>query len=342
VTVTANPGDTRLLAIVYPRDYLANNVGVGGGLLRLWRRDRDLAQAVLLHELAHHRQGETFFFGFGAPLERLVRAWPLVLLAMVAGMTVAAVGGILNMYLTDAAISSNVAEGAQAAGLDITAFPIQQATSLWDRIWITIRLNLSILPLQLISISFKTLAAFIFPLATIWIAEFNADRFAVRLLPAGASVPVDLLGSGGTWRRRFLDRLSHPPNSLRRWFALRATSPWTLFILLLLWPGSALLLFVTQVVAHVPNQLISQISPETLGFDVSGLGAAVVGWAEMAFEAQAPYLATHAVIMTVWLGFRTLRGARPSRGEVLAYLGAAGVTAAVALLGGLARTSATG
>ncbi|SNX66338.1 Zn-dependent protease with chaperone function [Streptomyces sp. TLI_55] len=67
-----------LLARVYPGGWRTTRVGVFSPLVSLWQRDREAAEAVLLHEIGHLRYGEQHVTGLGSPFTGLVRAWPYV------------------------------------------------------------------------------------------------------------------------------------------------------------------------------------------------------------------------------------------------------------------------
>ncbi|MFF4275739.1 M48 family metalloprotease [Streptomyces sp. NPDC001536] len=66
------------LARVYPSGWRTTRVGVFSPLVSLWERDREAAEAVLLHEIGHLRYGEQHVAGLGSPFTGLVRAWPYV------------------------------------------------------------------------------------------------------------------------------------------------------------------------------------------------------------------------------------------------------------------------
>ncbi|GAA1897475.1 hypothetical protein [Actinomadura bangladeshensis] len=66
------------LARVYPAGWRRARVAVFPALVRMWRgdpADRRAAQAVLLHEIAHVRQGDHPVVGLGSPFVWLIRIW---------------------------------------------------------------------------------------------------------------------------------------------------------------------------------------------------------------------------------------------------------------------------
>ncbi|MEU5258264.1 M48 family metalloprotease [Amycolatopsis sp. NPDC021455] len=75
VEVRANLRRTDLLAFAYLRRPRRPRLAVFAPLVVLWRRDRAAAEAVVRHELAHCRQGDTYLAGATSPLAFIVRHW---------------------------------------------------------------------------------------------------------------------------------------------------------------------------------------------------------------------------------------------------------------------------
>ncbi|WP_141578885.1 M48 family metalloprotease [Actinomadura sp. WMMA1423] len=65
----------RRLARAYPAGWRRARIAVFLPLVHLWRKDRRTAQAVLLHEVAHVRQGDHLVVGLGSPFVWVVRTW---------------------------------------------------------------------------------------------------------------------------------------------------------------------------------------------------------------------------------------------------------------------------
>ncbi|MEV5408931.1 M48 family metalloprotease [Thermopolyspora sp. NPDC052614] len=70
------------LARVYPVGWREARVAVYPPLVRLWGTDREAAQAVLLHEVAHLRQGDHLIVGLASPFAWLVRIWAVALIVL--------------------------------------------------------------------------------------------------------------------------------------------------------------------------------------------------------------------------------------------------------------------
>lgn len=82
-------------ARLYPVGWRRARIAIFRPLPALWRRDRAAAEAILLHEVAHRRQGDQLIVGLGSPFVMLMRIWvPAYLLLVFVPVTVyLAVGG---------------------------------------------------------------------------------------------------------------------------------------------------------------------------------------------------------------------------------------------------------
>ncbi|MEV0400101.1 hypothetical protein [Actinoallomurus sp. NPDC050550] len=110
--VTLRPGR---LARVYPVGFRRARIAVFRPMAALWRQDRPAAEAVLLHEIAHLRQGDHLLVGLGSPFPWLVRVCAPVFLA--AEVLPAVVLFVVQPHL-------GTAVGAQVV-LDVGAIPRQ-------------------------------------------------------------------------------------------------------------------------------------------------------------------------------------------------------------------------
>jgi Zn-dependent protease with chaperone function len=113
------------MARIYPVGWRAARIAVFRPLFELWRRDREAAQAILLHEVAHRRHGDQLVVGLGSPLVWLMRIWvPAFAVLVLAPVVIyAALGGGL---LTQAVAGQGALQLLQPIGLLI--LPV---TALW-------------------------------------------------------------------------------------------------------------------------------------------------------------------------------------------------------------------
>ncbi|MGO8888133.1 MAG: hypothetical protein ACLQB1_00225, partial [Streptosporangiaceae bacterium] len=113
------------MARIYPVGWRTARIAFFRPLPELWRRDREAAQAILLHEVAHRRHGDQLVVGLGSPLIWLMRIWvpAFAVLALAPVVVYAAVGGGL---LTQAVAGQGALQLLQPAVLLI--LPV---TALW-------------------------------------------------------------------------------------------------------------------------------------------------------------------------------------------------------------------
>jgi hypothetical protein len=83
------------MARIYPVGWRAARIAVFRPLTELWGRDREAAQAILLHEVVHRRHGDQLVVGLASPLVWLMRIWvpAFILLTLAPVMVYAALGG---------------------------------------------------------------------------------------------------------------------------------------------------------------------------------------------------------------------------------------------------------
>jgi len=69
-------------ARIYPVSWRRARILLYGGFPKLWAQQRPMAEAVILHEIAHRRQGEHLIAGLGSPFSFLVRLWAVTYLVL--------------------------------------------------------------------------------------------------------------------------------------------------------------------------------------------------------------------------------------------------------------------
>jgi Zn-dependent protease with chaperone function len=252
VEVKVNLKRADQVAFTYATGYRRSEIAIFGGLLKLWRSDREAARAVLLHELGHCRHGDVLMVGAGSFFETLLDAWlPFLVVFFLVPSVVVYVGMSIGSLQEHWQMAQQLNEinrqaediNAQLRGLGIE--PVDVASQghwvvgwllLQARNFFTVELPGSIS--IIISLLVLTPVVIATPLMATWCAEFNADQFVVAeqqspepLLRGLALVSPSL--SRWTW---LTSRLSHPPTKLRQWMAQRGRTPKPLLVLLLLFP----------------------------------------------------------------------------------------------------------
>jgi Zn-dependent protease with chaperone function len=215
---------TDQLAFVYPLTYRKAALAVFGGLVTLWHADQAAARAVLLHEMAHYRHGDVLAVGAGSLLRTLTERWLGLYLALVVVPLVAV--GLIDR---GAAVRSFLA--ATAAGVPFSAFEIV--------LHVLRQVVGTMLPAVMLigaALMFWTASIVVLPLAAIWSAELNADRYAAVVGgAAGLDRALAALPTARSSRQWLLARMSHPPAGLRRTMAaLAATDRGALLLVLML------------------------------------------------------------------------------------------------------------
>lgn len=211
---------TDQLAFVYPLGYRKTAIAVFGGLIKLWRSDRDVAEAVLLHETAHYRQGDTLIVGAGSFFEAVVKNLLLLYVLFLFVPQLLAIVGQRIVFIQESLV----------LGVPASSLVVLTLTQL--------TVGLVLLLFQSVTLLFWTMSIFILPLLGIWWAEFNADRFVAT--SQGSAVPLsaalEKLPRTSSWWKWLLSRLSHPPAKARRWMVSRSVHMTGVIILLLFFP----------------------------------------------------------------------------------------------------------
>lgn len=223
VEVMGNLVRGRELAMVYPAGYRRTRLAVFGGLVRLWRQDRAAAEAVVLHELAHHRHGDVPIIGAGSLFQLLARYTVLGFLVCLAlPQIIHSATLLIQGYLEAARLDAQMRElmeGMRRSGISVP--PYESAYDFGEQLLV----NAGILGKGLLTLAptvfFQMLVFMVMPLAAIWSAELYADRFVVERQGSSAALERGLLmlQRRARWWRWLIFRLSHPPVRLRQWFA---------------------------------------------------------------------------------------------------------------------------
>ena len=224
IVIKANVLRTDQLAFVYPLGYRTTAIALFGGIVKLWRQDRPAAEAVLLHEIAHYRQGDALVVRAGNFFTTLLDLW-LPLLAGFVVVPISLVWGIdaIRFIFSDT--------GLMPLGAGI-GYKINQLLTLFLP-------NLLLISLGLL---LRTAATLSLPLIAIWCAELNADRFAANVQgsPDALVRGMATLARPTSWGRWLVSQMSHPPSELRRALVLQAAQPMGLLLPLLLYPAAYL------------------------------------------------------------------------------------------------------
>ncbi|MEH2240998.1 hypothetical protein [Nostoc sp.] len=213
------------LANVYTLDYGKVAIAIFVEMVKLWQKDQPTAKATLLHELGHYLSGDAFIIGAGSEFRKIVSNWFYLYLLIV-------FIPIVIVYLSQ---TVTFFQEITQAGIGILPGVTHKISQIFIRgiPFFVVLLGQMLMQLLL------TINVFIIPLIGIWCAEFNADQAVARnASPAEALKLIHLLSEKISWTKWLLSRLTHPPKRLRLWLVTQSHNWWSLFLLLLLFPGA--------------------------------------------------------------------------------------------------------
>ena len=306
------------LAFVYPLGYRAAALALFGGFVRLWRADRPAAEAVLLHELAHRRQGDALLVGAASLFRTLLERW--LLLYLVLGL-----GPLVAIWTADRVVAVREILALEALGV---------RTEPWGLVGHLARQFVGVFLPQLVRLSLAlacwTASVIVLPLLAIWTAELAADRFVVQV--QGTAGPLaralGLVRGARSWWEWLLFRMSHPPVALRLLTARKAEAGRGLLLLVLLFP----LGYVFRAVLLLGLQMATHLETAPL----PDLPRALLAGAQTYLVTLAPVWLAMGAVLLVWprlaLG-RTVRERTGQRVGAGAYGAAAVLVFAVGLAG---------
>lgn len=234
------------LVWIYPNGYRRATLAVFGGLVMLWKSDREAAEAVLLHEIAHYRRGDALFMGPGSFVETAVKLTLLLnLLVVFLPWLVLIVLMNLNAFgqVTELSSFDEFEKFARAVGLSDY---VPNEVSFLVAFNVIMLLFVLLLALMMAT---NFVIYFTVPVACMWSAEFNADLSVAETRHRAAILrELGRKRARVSLRRWVLFRLSHPPEFLRRFFLRRGGPHGSLLALLLVMP---LTLFAPLLMAFV-------------------------------------------------------------------------------------------
>jgi hypothetical protein len=148
-------------------------------------------------------------------------------------------------------------------------------------------------------IAIQTLLPTVIPVASIWMAEFQADRFALTIQPDPTILQRSLLP--GTLRRepirRLLDWFLHPPLSLRRWMTRLDDRLW----LSTAHAGLFSAILLTPVLTNTINYLGLTYTHSDVTFDpVSGLTGYMIHALYVQFTAALGWIFAAGTLLALW------------------------------------------
>lgn len=169
-------------AFVYSMGYRQPRLAVLAGMYMLWRSNQESAQAVLLHEIEHVRQGDHLLVGYSDFFKEYLKS----LFIGFAGIM--ALHLIIGIFFSTKTVGVNWSHQGKLLGI----LSFNSLTSAF-------------------SVFFQMMSKIIMPLLGLWAVELNADYAVIR---AGNQQLEGMIRSS-TATRAFFNMLTHPPRWLR-------------------------------------------------------------------------------------------------------------------------------
>jgi hypothetical protein len=193
---------------VYPIGYRKTGIAIFGKFIKSWRSDKGDSQEILLHEIGHYRNGDALIIGAGSFFEFVVKH---------------SIGIIAFFFLIQIPL----------VFIDLAGSTKHNMLS--PKLFFTYGIT------DPIVIFFYTLALFTLPIAGIWSAELNADRFMLTSKIISFENPLKVIGKlkkESSLKRWLLSQITHPPNSLRQWMAVHSIEEKSVLLFLFFYPIS--------------------------------------------------------------------------------------------------------
>lgn len=250
-------------AFLYASGYRKASIAIFAGFLRLWKLDRKAAESVLLHEIGHYRNGDALVIGAGSAFEWVLKNCFTIaaLFFLVPTVLVLTTQGITSFY--DSVYQEfTFLDVMIDAGMPSKEVIIHILNFSYSTIVFELKNLLIYLPILLFTtlwLFLWTINAFIPPIAGIWCAELNADRFMVEasVSPDAPEKALDRIYDEVPLVRWFLSQVSHPPKWFRKWMVNDINKSKSRLVLLLLFPLAYFLtiveLLIRNFIAYVPG-----------------------------------------------------------------------------------------
>lgn len=188
---------------IYPIGYRKTAIAIFGKFIKSWRSDRESSQEILLHEIGHYRNGDALILGAGSFFEFVVKHSI----------------GIIAFFLL--------------IQIPLVFIDLTNHNTLSPSLFFIYGIT------DPIVIFFHTLAFFTLPIAGIWSAELNADRFMLTSKINFPENPLKVIGKlkkEKSLKRWILSQITHPPNFMRQWMAIHSSEEKSVFLFLFFYP----------------------------------------------------------------------------------------------------------
>ena len=230
-------------SFLYNSGYNKTSIALFGGILWLWKSERKVAEAVLLHEMGHYRNGDASVIGAGSFFEWVLRYcltitvlfFLIPFILVMAGQTITFFNEGFHEELVFLDIMKDV-------GMSTTEMIFHFLNFSFSIIIFKLK-NLLLVTLPgmlfiILGLLFLTINTFILPIIGIWCAELNADRFMAESSdsPSAQTKALDRISEKVPLIHWLLSQVSHPPRWFRKWMVSDTKKVESKVVFLLLFP----------------------------------------------------------------------------------------------------------
>lgn len=209
----------------YPLSFRTMGIAIFASLVRQWKVDRPLAEAVLMHEIAHYRQGDSFASGILSPFAALLNRF--LCLSFLLPLVIAAIALVMS--------TSRELTALNQSGVDSSLMLLQIITHVSETVVFFFAAAVS----ATLSSWAWTLSVVIVPMVGLWCVELNADQVAAQHSRIDILRAISFLSPiHRSWQQWITAHMTSPTSCLRKWFLGKHRKR---VLLLLLYPMSYLL-----------------------------------------------------------------------------------------------------
>jgi Zn-dependent protease with chaperone function len=210
---------------IYPLGFRKTAIAIFGQIIVLWRADREAAETILLHELAHHHHGDALIIGAGSPFRAVIEQWGRLYFWLFLLPFTLSFAGITLLFFWE------INQLKSTGGLSMD-FWVQA---------IIHKLNQSIFMMgglltTSICLLIWTASIFVVPMAAIWCSEFNADQASASFSRSNTLNTLKKFPENTRGLQWIFHRLAHPPEQFRQWIIAVTGKRFGQVILLVLFP----------------------------------------------------------------------------------------------------------
>jgi Zn-dependent protease with chaperone function len=252
---------------VYPLGYRKTSVAIFGKLIKSWRSDRNKAEAMLLHEIGHYRNGDALILGAGSFFEFVVKNSFIITALFLLIPTILifidiAITAVYEMFKI-AYYSVSIMEIMGNSSLEIGTYVLESSVPILSSLIIQLILIIPETILLLLLLFFQTASVFILPVAGIWAAELNADRFMATSKVNSIDNSLKIIGELKTeksLKQLFRSQITHPPKALRYWMAAHSNEKKSVILFIFLYPAAYLFQLLILILNALSSYTASYLS----------------------------------------------------------------------------------